>query len=55
MAWIIGQSALSGSFQMTPNETVGREALGTQEAAAAVQRDSTDWRNGQTTKSSAQP
>lgn len=54
MAWIIGQSALSGSFQMTPKEEVGREALNTQEAAAAVQRDSADWRNGQTTKASAQ-
>lgn len=50
MAWIIGQSALSGSFWMTPEE-----ALDTQEAAAAVQRDSADWRNGQTMKASAQP
>lgn len=29
---------------MAPKEAVGREALDTQEAAAAVQR---EWRNGQ--------
>lgn len=34
---------------MAPKEAVGREALDTQEAAAAAQR---EWRNGQT---SAQP
>lgn len=39
---------------MTPKEAVGREALDAQEAAAAVQRDSTDWRNGQTMQGSAQ-
>lgn len=50
MVWLTGQRALSGSFQITPKEAVGREALAIQEAAAAVQRDSTDWRTGQTTK-----
>lgn len=45
MAWIIGQSALSGSFQMIVKEVEGKEALNTQEATAVVQRDSTDWRN----------
>lgn len=39
---------------MAPREAVGREALHTQEAAAAAQRDSTDCRDGQTVKKSAQ-